>query len=266
MGPAREIGLMMAGKRFTTIVIVLVFVCSLQAQEEISGGAIVRHFFDAHNRHDIDAIEASFGADAKLFASGSNLPLLEGRKAFGDFFRQRFARYPETKAEIKAVYEFKNIVIVHEEGVSSAAAAVRPVLDIFDVRGGVIRSVWAFEPRDPVPGEPDADEIVQLQLEKYNGKDLDGFLSTYSAEAVLFDLRTGGKIAEGTDALRTRYRERFETSPQLHAEILRRISVRNLVIDHERVVMGTESKTVDAVAIYDVESNLIRRVWFLMLN
>jgi hypothetical protein len=64
----------------------------------------------------------------------------------------------------------------------------------------------------------------------------------------------------GKAELRETYRQRF-SAPSLHAEILARVVLGNKVIDHERV-RGIREHPVEALAIYEVESNLIQTVWF----
>ena len=112
-----------------------------------------------------------------------------------------------------------------------------------------------------VPAEAsEAERVVQEQVEAYNRRDLDGFLATYSPQVKLYDfpdeLRT-----TGLDAMRERYGAFFERTPDLHAEITRRIVQGDYVIDHERVTAGGREMT--AVAIYQVEGGKITNVWFV---
>src|ERR1700693_170719 len=55
-------------------------------------------------------------------------------------------------------------------------------------------------------------------------------------------------------------RARFSV-PALHADILARIVLGNKVIDHERV-RGIRQDPIEALAIYEVSSDLIQTVWF----
>ncbi|QDV37339.1 SnoaL-like domain protein [Tautonia plasticadhaerens] len=112
-----------------------------------------------------------------------------------------------------------------------------------------------------VPAEASEPErVVQEQLEAFNRRDLDGFLGTYSPQVKLYDfpdeLRTSG-----LDAMRERYGAFFERTPDLHAEVTRRIVQGDYVIDHERVTAGGREMT--AVAIYQVEGGKITNVWFV---
>ena len=66
----------------------------------------------------------------------------------------------------------------------------------------------------------------------------------------------------GKAEMRTRYQCRFST-PNLHAEIVKRTVFGNFVIDHERVVAPPAKGELEAVAIYEVRDNKIVRVTFL---
>ena len=103
-------------------------------------------------------------------------------------------------------------------------------------------------------------EIVQEQLEAYNARDLDRFAATYSAGIRIFRMPATEPSLVGHTQLREVYAKRF-ASRGLHATIVNRIAIGNKVIDHERVV-GIREQPVEALAIYEVEGNLIRTVWF----
>lgn len=75
---------------------------------------------------------------------------------------------------------------------------------------------------------------VQQQIDAYNNQDLDGFVAAYSEDVVLED-GEGNVMAQGYDGIRELYAELFDRSPQLHGEVLNRISVGQYVIDEERV-------------------------------
>ena len=105
-----------------------------------------------------------------------------------------------------------------------------------------------------------AGDVVQRQLEAYNARDLDAFAATYSDDVRLYRMPTTQPSVSGKAQLRDVYRQRF-ASPNLHADVVTRIVLGNKVIDHERVV-GIREQTVEAVAVYEVEGELITTVWF----
>ena len=109
----------------------------------------------------------------------------------------------------------------------------------------------------------DAAAVVDAQLAAYNARDLNSFLATYSEDAQLFE-QPSKLLASGVAQMRERYAARF-AEPNLHAVVLKRIVMGNFVIDHESVTrtFPEGTGTQDAIAIYEVEGTLIRRVWFV---
>ncbi len=106
----------------------------------------------------------------------------------------------------------------------------------------------------------DVADVVQRQLEAYNARDLERFVATYSDDVRIFRMPSIDPAISGKTQLAEVYRKRF-SSPSLHADVLARIVLGNKVIDHERV-RGIREIAVEAVAIYEVASDLIQTVWF----
>lgn len=109
-------------------------------------------------------------------------------------------------------------------------------------------------------------KLIAQQVDAYNAKDLDGFLATYSHDAVLYDLAADKILASGEADFRKRYTDRFTNSPDLHATIRKRIAVGPYVIDRESVVKKKGEPATEAIAIYLVRGERIRRVWFLFID
>jgi hypothetical protein len=106
---------------------------------------------------------------------------------------------------------------------------------------------------------------VQQQIDAYNKRDLDGFLAAYAEDAILED-GEGNVMAQGHDSIRTLYGELFSQSPQLHGEILNRISAGEYVIDEERVTgieMEGSPSEVHAPVVYRVVEGKIAHVRLL---
>lgn len=106
-------------------------------------------------------------------------------------------------------------------------------------------------------------EVVQAQFEAYNSRDLERFLSFYAPEIQIFTLwRDSTEIVKNRDEMRRRYASMPRRPESVRAQVLSRMIAGRYVIDHERVVRpGREPD--DAVAIFEVDAGLIRRVWFL---
>ena len=109
----------------------------------------------------------------------------------------------------------------------------------------------------------DPEAIVQAQLEAYNARSIDAFLATYTDDAQLFE-HPAKLLASGLAQMRERYTARFK-EPNLHAVILKRIVMGNVVLDHERVTrtFPEGTGTADAVAIYEVQNGKINKVWLI---
>lgn len=110
-------------------------------------------------------------------------------------------------------------------------------------------------------------EIVQLQVEAYNKRDIDDFLSFYSDDIKIYKLKplkSEEPLLYGSiDDMRKRYGSMFKKCSNLHCIIKKRIEQGNFVIDHEHVTGIRPNETVMAVAIYEVFNDKIQSVWFI---
>ena len=105
------------------------------------------------------------------------------------------------------------------------------------------------------------EQIVDAQLAAYNRRDLEGFLAFYSDDAVL--VKYPNQVTQtGKAEMRARYQRRFG-NPDIRAEILKRITFGDFVIDHERVTAPPAKGELVAVAVYEVRDGKIVRVTFL---
>jgi hypothetical protein len=124
------------------------------------------------------------------------------------------------------------------------------------VKGGVPLAPEAILPPNPA-------DVVDRQVAAYNARDLEAFVASFTADAVVARHPSGEIVAAGQDGLRKVYGELFAKSPALHARILNRVESGGFVVDHE-LVTGIEGRPYfHGVAIYEVDGARIRRVWFL---
>jgi hypothetical protein len=100
--------------------------------------------------------------------------------------------------------------------------------------------------------------VVQRQLDAYNARDVDALLATYAPDARQYE-HPATLLVTGHDAMRGRFAARFQ-EPDLHARLVQRVVMENLVVDHEIVTRNfPEGKgALELVAIYDVVDGLIR--------
>jgi imidazolonepropionase-like amidohydrolase len=127
------------------------------------------------------------------------------------------------------------------------------------VKGGVV-----LDPEDVLPPSPET--VVQRQVEAYNARDIDAFLSFYAEAAVIRRLPTGEISWDSREAMRPRYAKRFSENPELHCTITQRVVHGEWVVDHELVTGVKDRPRVRAVAIYEVRHGLIQNVWFLPME
>ncbi|MBX3257023.1 MAG: amidohydrolase family protein [Chitinophagaceae bacterium] len=104
-------------------------------------------------------------------------------------------------------------------------------------------------------------DLVQQQLNAYNARNLEAFLEPYADDAELYDYKTGELQTKGKDAMRKAYAF-FNDVPDLHCEIKERIVQGNIVIDKEHVT-GFGALPLEATAIYHIENNKIKKVYFI---
>ena len=77
------------------------------------------------------------------------------------------------------------------------------------------------------------EDVVKKQLDAYNAKDLEAFMSVWAEDAQYF-AHPSTLLARGAAAIRERHLVRFQ-EPDLHGELISRVVLGNTVVDHERV-------------------------------
>lgn len=101
-----------------------------------------------------------------------------------------------------------------------------------------------------------AERIVQDQVDAYNARDLQRFLSFFAEDATVHAY-PDHLVATGKAQIAGRYARRFDASPQLHARILSRMVMPPYVVDHEWVTGLPDGATVTAIVIYEVRGDRI---------
>jgi imidazolonepropionase-like amidohydrolase len=102
-------------------------------------------------------------------------------------------------------------------------------------------------------------DVVQRQVNAYNARNMEAFITTYSSDAKLFQY-PNLLVASGREEIRTRYERLFSGTRPLHAQILQRISAGRTVIDQERSTGLPDARTSEGFVIYEVTDRLIRNV------
>ena len=123
----------------------------------------------------------------------------------------------------------------------------------------IISFLTLFLPTSMTP-----EQVVQKQLDTYNSKDLDGFMSTMDKDVALYSFKDGKETARGFSEVKAIYANLFKESPQLHSTLTNRIVLDNQVIDHETITgrMGSKSP-IELVVIYEVRAEKIFKITVL---
>jgi hypothetical protein len=108
------------------------------------------------------------------------------------------------------------------------------------------------------------EEIIQLQTDRYNARDLDGFMSFFSPGVKVYNLRTGEITFNNFEECYKAYKEVFDLSPNLHSSTVKRMVYENVVIEHERIEGRKGSKvSIEFVVISEIEGEKIKKVTFI---
>ncbi len=108
------------------------------------------------------------------------------------------------------------------------------------------------------------EQVVQKQLETYNQKDINGFMSLIDDNVTFYDYSDGNITMSGASACKEFYSNLFEASPNLHSTILQRIIFGNKIIDYERISGRNGNKDImELMLIYEVNKEKIIKVTVL---
>lgn len=108
--------------------------------------------------------------------------------------------------------------------------------------------------------EQKPEEIVQKQVEAYNSRDIEAFLSFYSEDVKVYTFPNKLE-SDGKEAMRKNYASFFKNAKVLNCIIKNRIVRNNKVIDEEQVKYNDTE--FGGVAIYEIENNKIVKVTFV---
>jgi imidazolonepropionase-like amidohydrolase len=122
----------------------------------------------------------------------------------------------------------------------------------------VINKGTVFNPETLVEETPEA--LVQRQLNGYNARNIDAFLEPYADDVEIYNY-PDQLIMKGKDNMRLGYSQMFQSTPNLHCELKGRLIRGNIVMDQEYVQFG--DKILEAIAIYHIENNKIKKVYFV---
>lgn len=105
------------------------------------------------------------------------------------------------------------------------------------------------------------EQAVQHQFDAYNAHDLERFLAAYADDVIVYRLPSNEPAFTGRAQMAEFYGTQRFSLPALRADLVNRMVIGNVVIDHERV-HGLRERPFDVAASYRVVDGLIRTVWF----
>lgn len=97
--------------------------------------------FDAFNRHDVDAIKATYASDAML--QSPDYPKLQGNSKIAETYRNLFDAIPDAKDSVEALGHFENKVYAqflltgHFKGAPDKPISVR-IMSVYTMRNNLI--------------------------------------------------------------------------------------------------------------------------------
>ena len=123
----------------------------------------------------------------------------------------------------------------------------------------ILKKGTPIEPESLLTNTPE--QLVQQQLNGYNGHNLEAFLVPYADTVKIFEF-PNKLIMSGKKEMRDKY-DWIEKAPDLHCELANRIVKGHIVIDYEKVIFDASKAPIEAIAIYKVSGNKIVEVTFL---
>ncbi|MFD0797485.1 nuclear transport factor 2 family protein [Maribacter chungangensis] len=104
-----------------------------------------------------------------------------------------------------------------------------------------------------VVAEPSPNKIVQKQLERFNARDLDGFVNCYTNDVLVTNFPTD-TISVGRQPMKEGYRKFYEKTPKVEVKVANRMVLGTTVIDHEVVTINDKQNL--QVAVYEIDGRI----------
>jgi hypothetical protein len=105
-------------------------------------------------------------------------------------------------------------------------------------------------------------DIAQGQLDAYNQQNIEGFLSWYAEDIEVYNF-PHELVYKGKDQMRKVYTNAWARNPKQRAEVTNRMTIGSTVMDKEHVTGRTNGLAAHVVAIYKIENDKIKQVYFV---
>jgi len=107
----------------------------------------------------------------------------------------------------------------------------------------------------------EAEAVVQAEVDAYNAHDIHAFMATYAKDAEIYEF-PARLIMKGEAQIEDLYKKKFSNDPRLHAKIVKRMVMDDVIVDHEQVVITFPEGPgrIEAIAINEVRDGKIQKV------
>ncbi len=217
-------------------------------------GAIVQSHIGPYNAGDLNGFSNAF-AENVVVSRYPNEKMYEGRQTLKQKYTPHFKNNKNLSVRVNNRIVLNDYVI-DEELTTMNNGNGRQATIYTTGKEGI--KTMTFVSNTNVTSNPEI--IVNKQLEAYNRRDIDAFMKTYTNDVKLFNY-PNDLTTEGQSAMRKSYLSWFDYAKDLRAVIQKRIVIGNKVIDQEQVTAN--GRTINAIAIYEVENGLISKVTFI---
>ena len=105
-------------------------------------------------------------------------------------------------------------------------------------------------------------EIVTTQIEAYNKRDLNANIELFSENFQIIQFHDKTVLVDGKAACEKMYKDLFDNSPNLRAEVINRINYGNKIILHE-VIYGRYGKNegLEQLIMFEIVKNKIEKIY-----
>ena len=222
------------------------------AEESIS--KLINRQVSTFNNRDLLGFVSCYSENV-LVERFPNEIMYRGRQKMTENYDRFYQNTKEAKVEVVNRIQIGNTVI--DEEITLVDGRKGHQVAIYEVKNGLIDSMrFIFPDRETT----DSEAVVQSQLDAYNARDIDAFMTTYSDNIELFNF-PNKLFQKGASKMTASYGKFFDSTPDLRCEIKNRIVIGNKVIDEEFVTVN--GSNFSAVAIYEVENGKIAKVTFI---
>ena len=101
----------------------------------------VQRQLEAYNAHDLERFVAQYADDIRVYRPPATEPALVGKQAFADHYARNRFTLPNLHAEVVNRMVSGNKVVDHER-ITGLQPGVVEAIAVYEVEGGLIRTVW----------------------------------------------------------------------------------------------------------------------------